>query len=84
MTIRNVSLSCMNILLAAKELWYATCPMLWFNQPSLSDFLELPKEIVPIMIITIWYEDEWKERKKLPLKNLDEVLHFEKFDKYKK
>lgn len=81
MTIRNISLACMNILLAAKELWYATCPMLWFNQPSLSDFLELPKEIIPIMMITIWYEDKWKERKKLPLKNLSEILHFEKFDK---
>ena len=89
MTIRNASLTCMNILLAAKELWYATCPMLWFNQPSLSDFLELPKEIIPIMIITIGYEKLWKnweqiERKKLPLKNLKEVLHFEKFNKYKK
>ena len=83
MAIRNVSLACMNILLVAKELWFATCPMLWFNQPSLSDFLELPKEIIPIMMITIWYENTWKERKKLPLKSLDEILHFEKFEKYK-
>jgi len=87
MTIRNVSLSCMNILLAAKELWYATCPMLWFNQPSLSDFLKLPEDIIPIMMITIWYEDlwdDWKgiEKQKLPLKKIEEVLHFESFDKF--
>jgi nitroreductase len=36
----------------------ATCPMLGFNQPSLSDFLDLPEDIIPIMMITIGYEDE--------------------------
>ena len=76
MAIRNVSLACMNFLLVANEMWFATCPMLWFNQPMISDFLELEKDFIPIMLISIWFEDKWKERKKLPLKKIEEVLKF--------
>jgi len=76
MTIRNVSLSCMNIMLTAHAMGLATCPMLWFNQPMLSEFLELEGDFIPIMIIAIWYEDKGKEKKKLPLKTVEEVLKF--------
>jgi nitroreductase len=46
--------------------------------------LDLPEDIIPIMMITIGYEDEWKEKKKLPLKKVSEILHFWEFTKFKK
>lgn len=76
MTIRNVSLACMNLMITANAMWLATCPMLWFNQPMLSEFLELEEDFIPVMLTAIWYEDKWKEKEKLPLKELDEVLEF--------
>ena len=79
MCIRNVSLACMNLMIAAETMWLATCPMLWFNQPSMSDFLSLPRDIIPIMMISIGYEDKWKEKHRLPRRKVEDMLYFEEY-----
>lgn len=53
MTLRNVSLAAMSFLLSAESLGFATCPMMGFKQFELIKFLELPKNIIPVMMITL-------------------------------
>ena len=79
MCIRNVSLAVMTFMLAAEDMWLATCPMMGFNQPMLCEYLELPEDIIPIMMIAIWYEEEGKEKKQLPRKKVEDLMYFEKY-----
>ena len=81
MCIRNVSMAAMNLLLIAEDMGLATCPMMGFNQPKLIEYLELPIDIIPVLMVAIGYEDQGKEKPQLPRKHIEEILHFEEYGK---
>ena len=57
MVIRNTSLAAMNFLLSAENLGFATSPMMGFKQLKLRKFLELPDEILPVLMIALGKKD---------------------------
>lgn len=81
MAIRNCSMAAMNLLLVAEDIGFATCPMMGFNQPMLAEYLKLPEDIIPILMVAIGYEDKGKEKNQLPRKNLEDTLYFEEYKK---
>jgi putative NAD(P)H nitroreductase len=81
MSIRNCSMAAMTLLLAAEDMGFATCPMMGFNQPMLSEYFGLPEDIIPVLMVAIGYEDRGKEKKQLPRKKVKDLLHFEVYKK---
>jgi putative NAD(P)H nitroreductase len=79
MCIRNVAMAAMNLLLIAEDMGLATCPMMGFNQPLLIDYLKLPEDIIPVLMVAIGYEDKGKEKPQLPRKKLEDILYFEEY-----
>ena len=79
MALRNAALSVMTMLYAATDMGLATCPMMGFSQRKLIEFLEIPEDRIPVMLVAIGYEDEGKERERLPRKSIDRMIFREKF-----
>lgn len=75
---KNASLAAMTLMIAAKGLGIASCPMEGFNYQQLVAEYKIPQNLMPIMIITLGYEN------KLPLprcyrKPVEKILHWEKY-----
>lgn len=60
--IRNASLSAMLFMLIAKEKGWDTCPMIGFDPTRLSESLNVPDRLIPVILIAIGKEDVSKKR----------------------
>lgn len=63
-----------NILLKAHDLGLGACPVKSYNEKSVGQILKLPKEVVPLMVVTLGY---YEKLPKAPTrKRLAEVTHY--------
>lgn len=83
MALRNASIGATTLLYAAEDMGLSTCPMMGFSQPQLVDFLEIPDDYIPILLVPIGKGIPEKERPQLPRKEVDDLIFFEKFGQNK-
>lgn len=79
MALRNASLAAMTLLFAATDMGFATCPMMGLSQYKLLEFLQVPEDRIPILMVAIGYEDKGKEKPQLPRKSVESMIYKEKF-----
>ncbi len=79
MALRNAMLAAMSFIYSAENLGYATCPVMGFSQHQLEEHLEIPPDRLIALMIAIGYNDTSKEKARLPRKETDELIHWEKF-----
>ena len=72
--IRNASLSAMQFMLIAKDIGWDTCPMIGYEEAQLASRLELPANLIPVMMITLGKMDEGKVRPRGYRKPVDEFV----------
>jgi nitroreductase len=75
---RSCGMAAMNIMLAAKEMGYDTCPMDGFDFDAVSKLLNLPADHIPSMFVTVGkgIKDAWPRGGQLAM---DEVAIKNKF-----
>ena len=75
---RSCGMAAMNIMLAAKEMGYDTCPMDGFDFDAVSKLLNLPADHIPTMFVTVGkgIKDAWPRGGQLAM---DEVVIKNKF-----
>jgi nitroreductase len=75
---RSCGMAAMNIMLAAKEMGYDTCPMDGFDFDAVAKLLNLPKDHIPTMFVTVGkgIKEAWPRGGQL---SIDEVLIKNKF-----
>ncbi|MFB6117477.1 nitroreductase family protein [Halosegnis sp.] len=76
--VRNASLAAQNFLLSAHARGLTATPMIGFDAEGVADFLELPDEVVPVVLIAVG-PSGGPEPERLPRRDVDEVLHREQF-----
>ena len=76
--IRNPSLAAQNLLLSAHARGLTATPMIGFDHEGVSEFLELPADKIPVMLIAVG-ESGGDEPERLPRRDVDEILHHETF-----
>lgn len=76
--IRNASLAAQNFLLSAHARGLAATPMSGFDFEGVSEFLGLPDDKIPIMLIAVG-PSGGEEPERLPRRSVDEVLHREQY-----
>lgn len=81
MMLRNVSLACMTFMFGAENEGWATCPMMGFRQLDLKRYLELPENILPVMMIALGKRDTEKSINRMPRKKAKEICSFETYKK---
>lgn len=81
MAMRSTVLSAMTLMYAATDQGLATCPMMGFQQQNLAEYLELPADIFPVLMMTIGYEDTSKTKQRLPRKAVNEFVFFDTYRK---
>jgi nitroreductase len=76
---RSCGMAAMNIMLAAKEMGYDTCPMDGFDFDAVAKLLNLPEDHIPTMFITVGkgIKEAWPRGGQL---GIDEVLIKNKFN----
>lgn len=74
--IRNASLSAMQFMLIAKDRGWDTCPMIGFDPEAIKDSLDLPDNMVPVMLITIGKDNKQKIRPRGYRKPVNEFVEF--------
>ncbi|MCM3785543.1 nitroreductase family protein [Neobacillus mesonae] len=74
--IRNASLSAMQLMLIAKDMGWDTCPMIGYDDQQLVSLLNIPEDLVPVMMITLGKADEEKIRPRGYRKPVDEFVSF--------
>lgn len=65
--IRGASLAAMNLMLAAKDLGYGTCPMGGFDPEGVRKEFNIPSHLIPVMIVTIGPAKEETRPRKMRL-----------------
>lgn len=75
---RSCGMAAMNIMLAAKEMGYDTCPMDGFDFDAVSKLLNLPADHIPTMFVTLGkgIKEAWPRGGQL---SMDEVVIRNKF-----
>jgi putative NAD(P)H nitroreductase len=81
MALRNASFAAISLIYTAENMGLHTCPMMGFSQQKLMDFLEVPEEYIPVLLIAIGKGVPAEEKTQLPRKEADRMIHFEKFSK---
>lgn len=76
--IRNPSLAAQNLMLSAHARGLKSTPMIGFDQEGIAEFLELPEDKVPVVLIAVG-ESGGEEPERLPRRDVDEILHRETF-----
>lgn len=76
--IRNASLAAQNFLLSAHARGLAATPMTGFDFEGVSEFLGLPDDKIPVMLIAVG-PSGGEEPERLPRRSVDEVLHREQY-----
>lgn len=72
--VRNASLAAQNLLLSAHTRGLKATPMIGFDQEGIAEFLELPDNEIPVMLIAIG-PSGGEEPEQLPRRSVDEILH---------
>lgn len=80
MALRNAMLASMTLIYSATNLGYASCPIMGFNKHELEEELNIPKDRIIALMIALGYEDQGKEKARLPRKKLEQLIHKEKFN----
>ena len=75
---RSTCLAAMTFMYACQYYGLATCPMMGFEQQKVAKWLALPEDIFPVMMITVGYEDESKRLERLPRREIEDFVHWEK------
>lgn len=81
MMLRNVSLACMTFMLGAENNGWSSCPMMGFRQLDLKRYLELPEDVLPVMMIALGKRDKDKSLDRMPRKKAEEISSFETYKK---
>lgn len=76
--IRNPSLAAQNLLLSAHARGLKATPMIGFDQAGISEFLGLPEDKIPVMLIAVGASGG-EEPEQLPRRDVDEILHREDY-----
>ncbi|UPM44390.1 nitroreductase family protein [Halocatena salina] len=76
--IRNASLAAENLLLSAHARGLAATPMIGFDAEGIAEFLGLPDDTVPVVLIALG-PSGGEEPDQLPRRSVDEVLHREEY-----
>jgi nitroreductase len=76
--VRNASLAAQNILLSAHARGLTATPMIGFDTEGVAEFLELPEDAVPVVLIAVG-PSGGDEPERLPRRDVAEVLHRETF-----
>lgn len=77
--VRNASLSAMMFMLLAKDKGWDTCPMIGFDPQAVSEAVDAPDNLYPVMLITIGKEDSDKRRPRGYRKPVSEFVTFNRF-----
>ncbi|MDA1134586.1 MAG: nitroreductase family protein [Proteobacteria bacterium] len=75
---RSCGMAAMNLMLAAKDLGYDSCPMDGFDFEQVSKLLELPKDHIPAMFVAIGksMQEPWPRPGQLKLEEIVKYNHF--------
>lgn len=76
--VRNASLAAENLLLSAHARGLAATPMIGFDAEGISEFLGLPEDTIPVVLIAVG-PSGGEEPDRLPRRDVDEVLHREEY-----
>jgi nitroreductase len=76
MCIRNCSLASMNLIFSFENFGISTCPMMWFNQEKMAEFLKLWKTEIPILLISLWFAEKKVLKKQIERKSFEELFKF--------
>jgi putative NAD(P)H nitroreductase len=76
--VRNASLAAQNFLLSAHARGLTATPMIGFDTEGVAEFLELPEDAVPVVLIAVG-PSGGDEPERLPRRDVEEVLHRETF-----
>lgn len=76
--IRNASLAAENLLLSAHARGLAATPMIGFDDEGIAEFLGLPEDTVPVVLIALG-PSGGEEPDRLPRRDVSEVLHREAY-----
>ena len=74
MMLRNCSLAAMSFMYAAEDVGLSTCPMMGFRQLDLKRWLELPENMIPVMMIAIGKGRKAVNTDRLPRKGVKELI----------
>ena len=75
---RSCGMAAMNLMLAAKDLGYDSCPMDGFDFDQVSKLLELPEDHIPAMFVAIGksMQEPWPRPGQLTLEEIVKYNHF--------
>ena len=75
---RSCGMAAMNLMLAAKDLGYDSCPMDGFDFEQVSKLLELPEDHIPAMFVAIGKstQEPWPRPGQLTLEEIVKYNHF--------
>ncbi|WP_066385310.1 nitroreductase family protein [Halalkalicoccus paucihalophilus] len=76
--IRNASLAAENLLLSAHARGLTATPMIGFDADGLAEFLGLPEDKIPVMLIAVG-PSGGDEPDRLPRRDVSDVLHREQY-----
>jgi len=76
--IRNPSLAAQNLLLSAHARGLKATPMIGFDQAGISEFLDLPEDKIPVMLVAVG-PSGGEEPERLPRRDVEEILHRESY-----
>lgn len=75
--IRDATIAIEHIVLEAENLGLGTCWVAWFIQEDIRPILNIPSDKYVVGIIPVGYADE--RPKPRPRKNLEDIIHYEKW-----
>jgi len=75
LSLMDISMAAQNMLLEAYDLGLGSCVIKSFSQKAVQKLLDLPKNILPELLVSIGYPDENPN----PPKRREKVVHFEKY-----
>ncbi|MFD2617895.1 nitroreductase family protein [Terrilactibacillus laevilacticus] len=75
--IRGASLAAMSLMLTAKDMGYATCPMIGFDPEAIRKEFSIPDRYVPALMITLGKGEETRER--ASRRSPKEIITYETF-----
>jgi len=75
--IRDTAIAAEHIILSAESIGLSTCWTAWFKQNDIRLILDIPSDKYVVCVITVGYSEE--APKPRPRKDLESLLHFEKW-----
>lgn len=79
MALRNAMLASMTLIFAAEAMGYSTCPIMGFSPWQLEEFIGMPEDRCIALLIAIGTGEPDKEKPRLPRKEAEAMIHWEKF-----